>query len=207
MAKSERIAGRIRETDTTRNVNLMERVVKFNSRLANVFSWVAGAALVSMMILTCADVAFRNFGQIVQRLNLILLTKEFTNFLLRYIGQSIPGTFEIVGYLGSVIVAFSIAYTQLLGGHIAIDWVVARFPANIQTWFKIIVSLVGAALFTLIAWQSWRFAGDLWLSGEVSPTQKIPFFPFVYGIALASVPVVLILLLDFIKQIIQVVRK
>jgi hypothetical protein len=63
------------------------------------------------------------------------------------------------------------------------------------------------ALFTLLAWQSFRFAGELWLNGEVSPTQKIPFFPFVYGVALSCVPVALLLIVDFLKSIAKVVRK
>jgi len=100
-----------------------------------------------MMLLTCADVIMRSSG------------------------RPIPGTFEIVGFLGVIVVAFAIAYTQILRGHVAIDYLVARLPRRSQYIVKSITYLLSTGLFALIAWQSYLFAGDLWGSGEVSPTE------------------------------------
>ena len=161
----------------------MSRLRKITERLSYWFNWIAGGGLVAMVLLTCADVVMRSSG------------------------RPIPGTFEIVGFLGAVIAAFAIAYTQILGGHVAIDYLVARMPRRSQGIVRSFTYLVGAGLFALIAWQSYLFAGDLWASGEVSPTEKIPFFPFVYGIALACLQVSLVLLLDFLKSVAQAVRK
>ncbi len=161
----------------------MSRLRKFAGRLSYWFNWIAGGGLVLMMLLTCADVVMRSAG------------------------RPIPGTFEIVGFLGVIIAAFAIAYTQVLGGHIAIDYLVVRLSRRRQSIIRCITSLAGAGLFALIAWQSYLFAGNLWASGEVSPTEKIPFFPFVYGLALACLPVSLLLLLDFFKSLAQAVRK
>jgi len=161
----------------------MSRLRKITERLSYWFNWIAGGGLVLMMLLTCADVVMRSAG------------------------QPIPGTFEIVGFLGVVVAAFAIAYTQVLGGHVAIDYLVVRLPRRRQGIIRCITSLAGAGLFALLAWQSYLFAGSLWASGEVSPTEKIPFFPFVYGLALACLPVSLLLLLDFFKSLAQAVRK
>ena len=161
----------------------MSRLRKITERLSYWFNWIAGGGLVLMMLLTCADVVMRSAG------------------------RPIPGTFEIVGFLGVVVAAFAIAYTQVLGGHVAIDYLVVRLPHRHQGIIRCITSLAGAGLFALLAWQSYLFAGNLWTSGEVSPTEKIPFFPFVYGLALACLPVSLLLLLDFFKSLAQVVRK
>jgi TRAP-type C4-dicarboxylate transport system permease small subunit len=147
----------------------MSRLRKFAGRLSYWFNWIAGGGLVLMMLLTCADVVMRSAG------------------------RPIPGTFEIVGFLGVIIAAFAIAYTQVLGGHIAIDYLVVRLSRRRQSIIRCITSLAGAGLFALIAWQSYLFA--------------IPFFPFVYGLALACLPVSLLLLLDFFKSLAQAVRK
>ena len=161
----------------------MTRLRRFSERLSYWFNWIAGGGLVVMMLLTCTDVIARSFG------------------------QPIPGTFEIVGFLGVIVAAFAIAYTQLQRGHVAIDYLVALMPQRSQSIAKSFTYLIGAVLFALIAWQSYLFAGDLWASGEVSPTERIPFFPFVYGIALACLPIILFLLLDFFKSLVQAVRK
>ena len=44
-------------------------------------------------------------------------------------------------------------------------------------------------------------------SGISSPTIRIPYFPFGYAIALACVPVLLILIREFLESIVKVVKK
>jgi len=161
----------------------MSHLIRISERLSYWFNWIAGGGLVVMMLLTCADVIMRSSG------------------------RPIPGTFEIVGFLGVIVVAFAIAYTQILRGHVAIDYLVARLPRRSQYIVKSITYLLSTGLFALIAWQSYLFAGDLWGSGEVSPTEKIPFFPIVYGLALACLLTSLVLLLEFFKTLAQAVRK
>ncbi|GAI08266.1 unnamed protein product, partial [marine sediment metagenome] len=63
--------------------------------LSNYLNWIAGAALVAMLALIVAD---------------IIASSVFS--------WPIPGGIEIVGFLGVVVIAFSIAHTQLLRGHI-----------------------------------------------------------------------------------------
>jgi TRAP-type C4-dicarboxylate transport system permease small subunit len=163
----------------------LEGAKRFAGKLANAFSWVAVGTLILMMPLTSTDVLVRSVPG----------------------GAPIPGAYEIAGFLGSVVVAFAIAYTQMLGGHIAIDWIVGRFPSRLQAVTKCLTSLAGAGLFVLASWESCLFALGLMQNGEVSPTQKIPFYPFVFGVAISCVPVALLLILDFFKAAGEAVRK
>jgi TRAP-type C4-dicarboxylate transport system permease small subunit len=158
----------------------LERIAQWLSRW---FNWVAASGLVAMMVLTSADVILRSFR------------------------RPIPGTFEIVGFLCVVVIAFAIGHTQILRGHISVEIVVLRLPQRAQGIIGSIMCLLGLGLFVLLAWQSLELARDLWLSGQVSPTEKIPFFPFVYGIALACVPICLVLLVEFLKSLAKAVRK
>lgn len=150
--------------------------------LSRGFNAVAGAAVIAVMILTCADV------------------------VLRLLRRPIPGTYEIVGFLGSVIISFSLAYTSLERGHIAVEFLVERLPQRVQIAVEAFVSLVGTLLFGLIAWQCAAYAADLKLSGEVSLTLAMPIYPFIQGIAVGSGLLSLVLLSECARSAIRTVR-
>lgn len=161
----------------------LERAEETIRSVCQVFHWIAGAMLMAMMCLTCADV------------------------VLRVVYRPILGTFEIVGFLGCVVVSFAIAYTTAVRGHIAVELVVSRLPPRAQAIVDSITQTVGIVLFSLVAWQSILYASDLQLAGEVSQTLKVPYFPLIYGVALGCVLICLVLLADLIKSLAGAVRK
>lgn len=150
----------------------MRSVQRGLERISAGFNHLAGAAVVGMMVLTCADV------------------------VLRWFRMPIPGTFELVGFIGTVIISFSLAYTSIEKGHIAVEFVVNQLPLRLQIAIEAVTSLLGAALFALISWQSLIYASDLRHSGEVSVTLTMPIHPFIYGIAAGCGLLVLVLLAD-----------
>jgi TRAP-type C4-dicarboxylate transport system permease small subunit len=158
---------------------IIEQAYRMAKRLATVLGYAAALLLLLMMLLTCFNVIVRSLPD----------------------GLALVGIYEITGYLASAVVAFAIAYTQLSAGHIAIDWIVIRLPEHARAVIKSVALLLSTGLFVLIAWHSYRFAADLWLKGEVSPTQKIPFYPFVFGVALGCAAVALLLIVDFFKTL------
>jgi TRAP-type C4-dicarboxylate transport system permease small subunit len=160
----------------------MTSIQKGIARLSAGFNTLAGAAVVFMMLLTCADV------------------------LLRLLRHPIPGTYELVGFLGTVIVSFSLALTSISKGHIAVEILVEKLPRRMQTAIEALTSLIGAALFALIAWQSLVYAADIRQSGEVSVTLTMPIYPFIYGLALGCALLVLVLLSDSVRSAIQAVK-
>jgi TRAP-type C4-dicarboxylate transport system permease small subunit len=160
----------------------MTRIHKELVRISTLFNALAGAAVVVMMLLTCADV------------------------LLRLLRHPIPGTYELVGFLGTVIVAFALALTSLEKGHIAVEIFVERLPARIQAGVEALASLIGASLFGLLSWQSAIYAADMRQSGEVSVTLTMPIYPFIYGIAAGSALLVLVLIADGLRAAIRTVK-
>ena len=161
----------------------MNSFQKISYGLSRKLYWIAGAAIVAMMLITCADV------------------------VLRYFRMPIPGTYELVCFLGAVAAAFAMANTSLEKGHVSVSFVVALFPQRIQGLIESITLLFGLFLFGLIAWQSAIYANDLRLSGEVSLTLELPFYPFVYGIGFSAAVVCLILLSDLIKNALKILEK
>lgn len=147
----------------------MDRIECLIGRLASFFNGIAAAAVVGMMGLTCLDV------------------------LLRFFRQPIPGTYEIVGMLGAVFVSFSLARTSVDHGHIAVDFLVQRFPRRLQHAVEAINAGICALLFTVLCRQCVFYARDLQASGEVSMTLQMPIHPFVFGIAIGCAMLSLVL--------------
>jgi len=115
----------------------------------------------------------------------------------------VPGGIEMVGFLGVVVIAFSIAHTQVLRGHIEVEFLTTRLSQKAQRVIGGIVCLFGMALFAILAWKSFNYGYTLHASGEVSMTQQIPFYPFVYGIAFCSISVFLVLLMQLFRTIVK----
>jgi len=178
-------------------LNDMGFLKKPSEGLAKILYWIAGIAIVSMMLLTCAD--------IVLRFAVTLYHKFHWQFLSPF--KPIPGTYELVCFLGSVAVAFAMAHTSVEKGHVAVSIVVRLLPKKVQAFINVITTLFGLFFFIILAWQSVIYAGDLHASGEVSATLMLPFYPFVYGIGFASASVCLVLLVDLSKNVSEVFQK
>jgi TRAP-type C4-dicarboxylate transport system permease small subunit len=145
--------------------------------LARLLFGLAGAAIVAMMLLTCADV------------------------ILRLFSRPIPGTYELVSFFGAVSVAFAMAHTCVEKGHIAVSVLVQLLPRRGRETVDALTSALSLTLFALIAWRSVLYAEDLRRSGEVSLTLQLPFYPFVYGIGLSAAVVCLVLLSDVVRHL------
>ncbi len=154
-------------------ISLLDKTAQSISRI---LFWVAGAAIVIMMLLTCADV------------------------VLRYFRRPIPGTYELVCFLGALAVGFAMAHTSVQKGHVSVSVVTMLLPPRVQAWVAGVTGLFSFTFFALVGWQCWRYAGILHRSGEVSLTLQLPFYPFVYGIGLSAWAVCLVLLPRVLKN-------
>lgn len=148
----------------------MSRSAKTLPLIAKGFNALASLAVLAMMGLTCLDV------------------------LLRFFRRPIPGTYEMVGLLGALFVAFSLAETSLQKGHIAVSFLVDRFSKRKQALIDGVNGLIAGLFFALVAFDTARYAADLRANGEVSMTLKVPLYPFVYCIAAGCALLCLILL-------------
>ncbi len=140
-------------------------------------NWIGAAALVFMMLLTVADVIGRFFN------------------------SPIPGTFEVVGFIGVAVVAFALPYTSIEKGHIAVDILVQKMPWLARVIINAVNALVSMVLFSVVSWQAVVFARGMRKSAEVSSTLQLPIYPFVYGIAAGCALLALVLLVEFFRQL------
>jgi len=129
------------------------------------------------------------------------------NIMLRIVWRPIFGTYDFVMFLGSVVVAFALAYCAIQGGHVAVDILVARFSPRTQAIIDSSTSILSIGIFAIIAWQCSVYGTDMWRTGEVSMSVHIPFYPFVYGVGFGCAVLGLVLLADLFKSLAKAVRK
>jgi len=156
-------------------VSLFEKTKSMN----RIIYLVAGFALMFMMLLTVADVIMREFD------------------------KPIIGTFELVGLSAAVVIGFCIPYTTSLKSHIAVDFFTMKLSDKAKNALLLITRVLATALFFIIAYNMLLMARDLYRSGEVSLTIKMPFYPIAIGIGLCCFVQTWTLLVDFI----DIVRK
>jgi TRAP-type C4-dicarboxylate transport system permease small subunit len=152
------------------------RVLEKISRILNrTFVLIAGAFMVAMILITCA------------------------NIFLRIVWVPIKGTFELMGFFGAVATALVLGHTQLKKAHISVDILVNGFSPRIRTVFNGVNYLICMIFFAVLGWQISRLATTLWKTGEVTETLRIVYYPFTYGVALGCFLLALVLLVDLLK--------
>ena len=156
---------------------------KFAGGLAKILYYFSGIAIVAMMLLTSADIVLRLFR------------------------RPIPGTYELVCYMGAIAASFALAHTSIEKGHVEVSFLVDIFPRRIQGIIGSITDLLAMALFAVISWQSCIYAIELKAGGEVSQTIQLPFYPFVFGLGFAAAAVVLVLFVNLVRNIERQVLK
>ena len=161
----------------------MQRIEKILTSVSEKFNVVAAVSVVLIMTVIVVDV------------------------VLRFFRHPIPGTIDIVGLLGSLVISFSLGYTSIQKGHIAVEFLYDKLPEKARGVIGAINELVGTVFFVILAWQSFIFALKLKASGEVSPTIQMPTYPFVFGIAVSCALLSLILALNFARETRGVLKK
>jgi TRAP-type C4-dicarboxylate transport system permease small subunit len=131
-----------------------------------------------MVLLTCANIVFRMFW------------------------VPVSGTYELMGFSGALLTAFALAYTQIKKGHIAVDVLVNVFPKKTQWLLSVINNAMCFIFFMLAGWQLAVKANTLRTTGEITETLRIIYYPFTYAVALGCGVLALILLTDFLRQLI-----
>jgi len=123
------------------------------------------------------------------------------NIVMRIFGRPIFGSYEIVSFLGVIIVALALPYCALNRGHIAVEIVHDKLPPRLQMIIDIFTKTLSLGFFVLVCWQSAVYATKLMLAGEITMTLKWSFYPFIYVISFSCLILCFVLLIDLIKAI------
>ncbi len=140
-------------------MQVFQNVIK---KLGNSLNALGALLLSFMMLLTVADV------------------------FLRYFGRPFTGTFELMSFAGALVVGFALAQTSLDDAHVKVDIVEDLSSQKIKNVLKLFNKLLGVGIFILLAWAMFEKARDLHVTGEVSLTLHVPYYPVAYALSFCS---------------------
>ncbi|MBI4965453.1 MAG: TRAP transporter small permease [Desulfomonile tiedjei] len=150
------------------------RITRVSGNALNVM----GAALLTlMMLLTALDV------------------------ILRYLGRPITGTYELMSFAGALVTGFALAQTSLDGAHVNVDIITQSISDKKKRAVEIFNRLLGVGIFALLTWGLFEKGSDLYMTGEVSLTLQVPYYPVAFGLSFCCFVECLVLLSGISKAI------
>ncbi len=134
---------------------------------------------------------------------LLLMSTATVNAFLRIplIKATWRGAYETVGFLGAIVIAFALGYTQKRKDHIVVDILTEKFPKRVNRVLDGINYFITTIFFAVVSWQIFVWGMKISKSGEVSETLKIVFHPFVYSVSLGFAVFSFTLIIDFLKNL------
>jgi TRAP-type C4-dicarboxylate transport system permease small subunit len=127
-----------------------------------------------------------------------LMAVATLNVCLRIFHMPYRGAYEIVSFLGAVVIALALGYTQRRRSHIVVDILSDTYPVPIKRVMDAVGLAASAAFFGVIAWVIVQWGVRIARSGEVSETLKIIHYPFILCVAVGFAVLALTLLLQFV---------
>jgi TRAP-type C4-dicarboxylate transport system permease small subunit len=122
------------------------------------------------------------------------------NILLRTLwNRPITGTYEVVGYLTAAAIGLSLAHCALQNSHIAVDFLIGRMAKGRQNLIEVITHLPVLVFLSLVTYHLAGYAARVASSGEVAPTTRLAFYPFIYLVALGFLVLSLTVLLRLLQ--------
>lgn len=126
------------------------------------------------------------------------------NILLRTVAnRPIQGVYEVVGFITAVVIAFGLAWCAVQKGHIAIEFIVEKLPVKAQSVIHVSSGFAIMLLLLFISYQVFHHGFKVIASGEVSATAQIPFYPFIFLVALGFLLLFLVELVNVLKGVVQ----
>jgi TRAP-type C4-dicarboxylate transport system permease small subunit len=134
---------------------------------------------------------------------LLLMSIATVNAFLRipFIKATWRGAYETVGFLGAIVIAFALGYTQKRKDHIVVDILTEKFPKRVNRVLDGINYFITTIFFAIVSWQVFVWGMKISKAGEVSETLKIVFHPFIYSVAFGFAVFSLTLIIDFLKTL------
>jgi TRAP-type C4-dicarboxylate transport system permease small subunit len=117
----------------------------------------------------------------------------------RAVGKPFPGTFEIVGLLGAIVIGFALPLTTWKKSHVCLDFLVEKFPEGRRNVLLIFTRIMGILLFLLFGISLMMLSKETYLSGEVSLTMKLPTYLFMFATSICCFVESLLLCFDIVR--------
>lgn len=130
------------------------------------------------------------------------------NIVMRAVFKNpITGSYDLVSLFIVIVVVLALANCAVEKGHVAIDFVVDRFPPKIQKAIVIAMNLISFIFIGLFAYHVAQYAHIAAIAGDESFTLKIPHYPFIYIVSFGYLLLSLVILIDLFNLIKDVLKR
>ncbi len=154
---------------------MMHMITDLLKKLTRVQLALGGCVLILMICLTCANILFRQFG------------------------MPVRGTFEVMGFMGSLIFALSFGYSHEKKEHIYVSILFDRFSPKVQRAARMLNAFLTIVFFSLLSFQLVKNAMNLKAVEEVSETLRIAYYPVILILAFGTAYLVLLIIFELFK--------
>lgn len=134
---------------------------------------------------------------------MLLMSIATVNIVLRIFHVPYRGTYEIVSFLGAIVIAFALGYTQKRKDHIIVDILTERFSHRTNRILNIVSYFITSIFFAIVSWQVFVFGMKISRSGEVSETLKIVYHPFIFCVSIGFAVLTLTIIIDLLKELLR----
>jgi TRAP-type C4-dicarboxylate transport system permease small subunit len=162
---------------------MLLKLIKVEKGLCLAGMAVSGTLLVTLVLLSGCNVAFR------------------------LAGHPVSASYELSGLFGALIASLALADTQRKRGHVELDLFTRAYSAAARRWVGAFNVFAGAVLVLLLGCQIANRAGTLLRAGEVSETLKLPYPWLMYGAVFGLFLLAASFLTDFVLLVLGHVDK
>jgi TRAP-type C4-dicarboxylate transport system permease small subunit len=134
---------------------------------------------------------------------LLLVLLATGNVTLRLFSIPFAGTYEVVSFLGAVVIACALGLTQKRKDNIVVNILTERFSKKTNRALNTLNYFLTMLFFAVVAWQVFVYAFHLWQGGEVSETLKLIYYPCVLLTGFGFAALSFTLLVDFLVTLIK----
>lgn len=120
----------------------------------------------------------------------------------RYLFNSpVPMTYEVGSFMLVFIVFLGLAYSQLQGAHIRVEFFTLRLPPKPRALLDLLAYTLGIAIYSAIFYQGFKWAYDSFVIGEyVAGLVNIPKWPSQFAVVFGALLLALQFVADWIRR-------
>lgn len=152
----------------------MRFIRALNRRLNTISMQIAGFFLLAMIVISCG------------------------NIFLRIVWMPIKGAYELLGFFSALVAGMALGNAQMAKAHTSVDILISRFPAWLRRIMDIINHSLCCIFFLFAGWQVLNLANRLRISGELTETLRIVYYPFTYGVGVGCFLLALVMFVEFL---------
>ena len=129
-----------------------------------------------------------------------------SNIILRSFWKPVAGTVELTEMAGAILLGMGVAYTAMMKGHIAVGIFVDKLPLRLQALTELFTTAIILFFSSILARELFSYASTMLSRGYETGHLGVPIAPSIYLVAFGMTMFVVVLLKDFIKAFLVVVR-